>query len=456
MKFINRGNDNMRKSYLLALILAVFLAACGGQTIEETVPDDSAKETTETTPVSTEKEDVPDKQEEAEELENDTDNEESSDEKPETSKENEKEKEKDKSSRALAELKVHYINAGQADATLFQFVDQDKKYTILYDTGDWNKNDVVNYLATQDIPSIDLIIISHPHADHIGQLAQIVDTYDTDEVWMSGNTSSSGTFQQALEAVLESNAAYEEPRAGDVYDVGSMKIEVLHPSKLTGKLNEDSISLRFTYGDVSLMFTGDAYKNEELAMVSRDISVRADILQLGHHGSNTSSDPSFIKAVNPSVAIYSASSNNSYGHPSPEVVSLIQDAGITLYGTDVHGTILVTSDGKDFTIATKEDGTITPKSTGSANNQKKPKKKEAKKEEGSKKESSQKKPNTNCVDINKATFEELQKIIHIGPARADDVIDLRAFDKVEDLTRVSGLGPARIADITNEGKACVK
>src|SRR5699024_8990019 len=126
----------------------------------------------------------------------------------------------------------------------------------------------------------------------------------------------------------------------------------------------------FTYGDVSFVFTGDAYKNEELSMLSRDINVKADILQLGHHGSNTSSDPSFIKAVNPSVAIYSASSNNSYGHPSPEVVSFIQEAGITLYGTDVHGTILVTTDGKDFTIATKEDGTITPKSTGAANNKK--------------------------------------------------------------------------------------
>src|SRR5690625_6020979 len=75
-------------------------------------------------------------------------------------------------------------------------------------------------------------------------------------------------------------------------------------------------------------------------MMNREINIEADILSLGHHGSNTSTDPAFLKAVNPEIAIYSAGTSNSYGHPHPEVVSRVQDAGITLYGTDVHGTIL--------------------------------------------------------------------------------------------------------------------
>src|SRR5690625_6619587 len=86
-------------------------------------------------------------------------------------------------------------------------------------------------------------------------------------------------------------------------------------------------------------------------MMSRE--VEADFLQLGHHGSNTSSDPAFIEAVDPAVAIYSASHNNSYGHPSPDVVSLIQNSGITLYGTDIHGTVLVTTDGVDYDVQTE-------------------------------------------------------------------------------------------------------
>src|SRR5699024_2132785 len=170
-------------------------------------------------------------------------------------------------------------------------------------------------------------------------------------------------------------------------------------------------------------------------------------LQLGHHGSNTSSDTKFIQAVDPGVAIYSASANNSYGHPHPEVISLIQDTGITLYGTNVHGTILVTTDGKEYDVATKEDGTITPESTEAPDNNAH---QETEDEAGPDNET----PTDQCVDINQASPEELQEIIHIGPARAQDVIDQRPYDSVDNLTKINGIGPARIADIENEGFAC--
>src|SRR5699024_8083941 len=173
------------------------------------------------------------------------------------------------------------------------------------------------------------------------------------------------------------------------------------------------------------------------------------ILQLGHHGSNTSSDPAFIQAVDLEVAIYSAGADNAYGHPHPEVVSLIQDAGITLYGTDVHGTILVTTDGKEYDVATKEDGTITPESTGAPDNNAR---QETETEDEA--EPDNETPTDQCVDLNQASLEELQEIIHIGPARAQDVIDQRPYDSVDDLTKVNGIGPARIADIDNEGFAC--
>jgi len=347
----------------------------------------------------------------------------------------------------LSELHVHYINVGQADSTLFQYTDQDDTYTILYDTGDWNKNDVTNYLAQQNISFIDLIIISHPHADHIGQLEDIMHTYDVGEVWLSGNTSSSDTFQGAIKAVTDSDADYSEPRAGDEFEIGPLGIEILHPSSLTGNLNEDSISARFTYGDIAFVFTGDAYKNEELLMMSRD--VEADFLQLGHHGSNTSSDPAFIEAVDPAVAIYSASHNNSYGHPSPDVVSLIQDSGITLYGTDIHGTVLVTTNGNDYDIQTEADGTISPESTPAP-----PVEKEEPAEE--KQEEPEPSNQEECVDINEASLDEVQAIIHIGPARAEDLIDHRSYETIDDMEKIPGIGPARIDDIKNEDVACIQ
>ena len=200
---------------------------------------------------------------------------------------------------------------------------------------------------------------------HIGQLDDVVNTFPVEEVWLSGNTSTSSTFQRGLEAIANNGANYHEPRTGEEYDIGPMNLKVVYPSSVTGKSNEESISVLFTYGSVRFLFTGDADTNAERQMMNGSFNIDADILHLGHHGSSTSSDSGFIKAVSPDVAIYSASATNSYGHPHREVVSLIQNTGITLYGTDVHGTVIVTTDGEKYSIKTNKDGTITPKSTES-------------------------------------------------------------------------------------------
>lgn len=440
----------MNKKLLLSMILAILLVACG-QSI-----DQSETTGTNVEPVAEHKTSAPENDNKAsKEKENKEERTEENTDVTAADDEN-KTNQKTPKTTSLSELKVHYIDAGQADATLFQFSDQDDSYTILYDTGDWNKNDVVNYLKEQDISFIDLIVVSHPHADHIGQMAEIVNTYDVGEVWMSGNETSSQTFQRAIEAVLESDAEYHEPRTGESFDVGPMNIDVLHPSSLTGKLNEDSLSLLFTYGDTKFIFTGDAGKDEEVQMINRNIDINAAILRLGHHGSNTSTDSAFIEAVKPEVAIYSAGANNSYGHPHPDVVTRVQDAVVDLYGTDVHGTIIVTTDGNTYDISTNKDGTISPKSTESAKSstsKQNTKKKEVKEDNETPLEKGE--ASNHCVDINAASFEEVQEIIHIGPERAQDLIDLRPYHTVDDLTNIKGIGPARIDDIKQQNTACV-
>lgn len=347
----------------------------------------------------------------------------------------------------LSNLEVHYIDVGQADATLFQYSYEDENYTILYDTGDWNKNDVINYLISQEIDFIDLIIVSHSHADHIGQLADIVKTFKVGEVWLSGNTNSSQTYQKSVEAIMASDADYYEPRRGESFEVGPMTIEVLHPEKLSGDQNKDSISLRFVYGDIKFVFTGDAYKDQELQIIHSSVEVEADILQLGHHGSDTSNDQAFLQAVNPTVAIYSAGEGNLYDHPHKEVTSLVKDHGIDLYGTDVDGTIVVTTDGIKYEVLTKEDGTISPENNISSNNQ-------DHNEQGNNNQQLED-PNQNCIDINHASAEELQEIIHIGPERAQKLIDHRPYDEIDDLKVIEGIGPARITDIKEQGLAYV-
>ncbi len=428
--------------------MAVFLVGCG-QDIEQNQADMSGEVPVAEDSSLSEKAEEENEEEPAKDV---AETEESSS--PEDAVEN--------SSGPLDELKVHYIDVGQADAALFQYSDGEDSYTILFDTGDWRGNDVVNYLAAQNVSDIDLIVVSHPDADHIGQLAEIVSTYETGEVWLSGNESSSKTFQNAIEAVINSDADYHEPRMGEEFAIGPMEIDVLYPRNISGKANEESISLKFTYGDVRFIFTGDAEKSGEQEMIQSGMKLDADILQLGHHGSKTSSSSSFIDAVNPSVAIYSAGENNSYGHPSAEVVSLIQDKGMELYGTDVHGTIVVTTDGKEFSIATKEDGTISPKSSGASSESTSSgdSSSSTSESDSSNTTSNEKSENSgsasagSCININEASVEELQNIIHIGPARAEELIQLRPFKSVDDLSRINGIGPARIDDIKNEGLAC--
>lgn len=351
--------------------------------------------------------------------------------------------EQEKVSNALLELTVHYIDVGQADSTLLQYTDKGVEYTILIDAGNWNRNDVIHYLQAQNISDIDIAIGTHPDADHIGQLGKVINTFNVGEVWLSGNTSTSQTFQRLLQAIDQNNVDYYEPRRGDEFEVGPLQIDVLYPISVSENDNEESISLKLTYGEVSFIFTGDASRNDELKMINGSIDVDADILHLGHHGSSTSTHPTFLKEVSPEIAIYSAGKDNSYGHPHKEVVDLIQDSNVTLYGTDVHGTILVKTDGKNYEVLTKKDGTITPPSTGGGTSTKPEPEKESQV------------PTGKCININSASFEELQEITHLGPARAKELIDLRPFTSIDELTRIKGIGPSRMEDIKTQNLACV-
>lgn len=244
------------------------------------------------------------------------------------------------------ELKVHFIDVGQGDATLLQGTD----FTILIDAGRHDHSDVVPYLKSAGVKSIDLLIGTHPHADHIGQFPQVIEAFPVGEVWLSGDTTTTRTFERAIDAIEASGAGYHEPRAGETFSFGSARIEVLNPARLTGNLHEGSISVRIVYGSFTVLFTGDAEAETEMAILARQYDVNALILQLGHHGSSTSSSAEFLKAVNPEVAVYSAAKGNSYGHPHEVVLERLRQMGVQIYGTDVNGTIMVITDGQTYEI----------------------------------------------------------------------------------------------------------
>lgn len=347
------------------------------------------------------------------------------------------------------ELSVHYIDAGQGDSTLLLGPD----FTILIDTGRHDRDDVVPYLKSVGITEIDLVTGTHPHADHIGQMDKVIQNFDVKEAWMSGDAHTSAVFERTIDAILANDIAYHEPKAGETFLVGSSVIEVIHPNKLSGDLNDGSISMRITYGDISFLFTGDVEQHGEQEILNRVHNIQAQIFQLGHHGSSTSNNQPFLDAVKPEIAIYSAGKDNSYGHPHDEIIDRLKAMDIPVYGTDVHGNIIVTTDGKTYDIKTNRSGNVAATPTPVVV-QEQPKIEEKAKDEPTPPASSD-----GCgpsqININTASLEEIKKIKHIDEKRGQELISLRPFSSVDGLTRINGIAAGRLKDIKAEGIACV-
>jgi competence protein ComEC len=364
------------------------------------------------------------------------------------------------------ELAVHHLDVGQGDATLLVHDDA----TVLIDTGTWQASDVVAHLAAHDVDALDLVVVTHPHADHLGQFDQVLDAVDVAEVWWSGSEATTRTFERAVDALEASEAAYEEPRAGDVTTIGPLQVEIVNPPvgvELTD-LHDASLALRVSYGEVTLLFTGDAEAATEARMVAAASEVlTADVLQLGHHGSSTSTTSAFLDAVAPTVAIASTGAGNSYGHPHAEVLDRLAAADVETFDTAVHGTVTVTTDGETFAVTTERDGEVVPGDRGGSDGGDgrdggEPDDGAAGGAGGSGQDAARS-PSASgddaCgagqVDVNAAPVEALQEIVHIGPARADDLVGLRPFGSLDALDRIDGIGPARLADIVEQGVACV-
>ncbi|GAF65770.1 putative hydrolase [Bacillus sp. TS-2] len=240
----------------------------------------------------------------------------------------------------------HFLDVGQGDSTLIQ----SNEATILIDTGRHDSDVIFEHLNQLGVIEIDLLILTHPHADHIGNADQIIRQYGPSEVWMDGNQASSKTFELLVDALIETDTDVVEARSGLDVEVGDFLIEIIHPAHLTGDFNNDSISGMITYGELRFLFTGDAEERSEFEMLDSGFDLEADIFKVGHHGSSTSNTREFIEAVNPEIGIYSASENNSYGHPHIEVESLFDELGIEFLGTAEHGTIKIVTDGENYTV----------------------------------------------------------------------------------------------------------
>jgi len=243
------------------------------------------------------------------------------------------------------ELKVHFIDVGQGDSILVDLGETE----ILIDGGD-KSSGVVEYLKKYVDDPLEVMVATHPHADHIGGLIGVLDDFEVDEIWLNGDTNTSDTYSEFMSAVNSEGAQVYEARRGDTIEVGELVFKVLHPVNLSGTTNNNSIVLSLRYGEIDFLFMGDAEKEAEATMLAAGIVPDVEILKVGHHGSRTASSRQFLQAAKPEVAIYMAGKGNSYGHPHPETITAVTEVHALIQGTDQYGTIIVTTDGRIFSV----------------------------------------------------------------------------------------------------------
>lgn len=249
----------------------------------------------------------------------------------------------------IDELKVHFIDVGQGDAILIDLGETE----VLIDGGD-KSSGVVAYLDDFVDGALGLIVATHPHADYIGGLIGVLDAFEVDEIWLNGDTSTSETYSQFMSAVNSEGAQVYEARRGDTIEAGELIFNVLNPASLNDTTNNNSIVLSLSYGENDFLFMGDAEKEAEASMLAAGVVQDIDVLKVGHHGSKTASSSNFLNAAKPEIAIYMAGTGNSYGHPHQETIDALTQISAEIYGTDICGTIVVTSDGESYTFQSEK------------------------------------------------------------------------------------------------------
>jgi competence ComEA-like helix-hairpin-helix protein len=352
-------------------------------------------------------------------------------------------------------LEVDILDVGQGDAI---FIRSPQGKTVLIDGGTGRKGNIVAMLKARNVESLNLMVATHPHADHIGGLDEVLEAIPVKAYLDSGMSHTTRTYAKVMELVERKEIKYIEGKAGRVLRLDDgIELTILHPQDTLlrnsrSDLNSNSVVIRMTHKDNCFLFTGDAEEPTEDALVRKGLEP-CNVLKVAHHGSNHSSTKHFLDAVQPDIALISLGAGNRYGHPGEESMARLKDTGAQIYRTDLMGTIKLTSDGTSVTVqGTKQDS--------------------AKRDEQKKmvlvENVEEKKEVSNTTikvapvavitegkfDINTATQSQLESINGIGPSKAQAILSFLTesgpVTTLDELTKIRGIGKKTVEKISDK------
>ena len=244
-------------------------------------------------------------------------------------------------------FEIYYLDVGQGDAACVIC----DGHAMMIDGGNNSESSLIySFLRSHEITYLDYIVASHPDADHIGGLSGALNYADVGVAFCTVTEHDTETFQDFTKYLEKRGREITIPEPGETFFLGCSKVTIVYPEAGITRSDNTSIALRIEYGDTSFFFTGDCESENEVALASGDYPLRSDVLKVAHHGSRYSTGTAILAAIQPSYAVISVGGDNTYGHPTEEVLSRLQSLGTVLFRTDIQGDIHCVSDGTTVTF----------------------------------------------------------------------------------------------------------